>query len=329
MPSNRVAVTPPMLADIPGLFDPLRARGLTLAINSGPYPMPDDALARFVGDAPAALIGMDHVSEGLMAACPALRHVARNGVGMDTVDLDAATRHGVLITAPYGANSVSVAELTIGLLISLARGVVPNHVALQGGAWRRVPGIELSGRTLGIVGLGRIGKRVAVRAQALEMRVIANDIAPDTAFAAERGIPFVEKDELWAQADVVSLHVPLTRLTRHLINADTLSRMQRGALLVNTARGQIVDPAALADALDSGHIGGAALDVHSQEGHADAVMLGRPNVITTTHLGSFTHAALRRTAEAAVSSILEVMSGHCPADAVNPEAWSRYEDSGR
>lgn len=329
MPSNRVAVTPPMLADIPGLFDPLRALGLAVDVNPGPYPLDEAGLARFVAAAPAALIGMDPVSEAFLAACSTLRHVARNGVGMDTVDLDAATRRGVLVTAPYGANSTSVAELTIGLLIALARGILPNHYALQQGKWRRLPGMELAGRTLGIVGLGRIGQRVAVRAQALEMRVIANDIAPDLAFAAAHDIPLVEKDALWPQADVVTLHVPLTRLTRGLINQETLGQMRPGALLINTARGLIVDPLALSDALDRGHIGGAALDVHSEEGHADDVMLGRPNVITTTHLGSFTHAALRRTAEAAVSSIIEVMAGRCPADAVNPAAWSRYEDSGR
>ena len=329
MPSKRVVVTPPMLADVPGLFDPLVEQGLQVEVNPGPYPLDDRALADLVGDAWAALIGLDHVSAAFLAACPGLRLVARNGVGMDTVDLDAATERGVLVTAPFGANSVSVAELTIGLLICLARGVVPNHHGVQQGQWRRLPGLELAGRTLGIVGLGRIGQRVALRAQALEMQVVANDIAPDTAFAARHGVPLVDKDDLWARSDVISLHVPLTPLTHGLVNADTLGRMRPGVLLVNTARGLIVDSAALADALDRGHVAGAALDVHAQEGRADAVLLGRPNVITTTHLGSYTHAALRRTAEAAVWSILDLHAGRRPEGLVNPDAWRRYEDTGR
>lgn len=319
MPSERVAVTPPMLADIPGLFAPLTARRFAVDVNSGPYPLGEAALAAFIADAAAAIVGLDHVSARVFGACPHLRIIARNGVGMDNVDLDAATRHGVVVTAPLGANSTSVAELTMGLMVALVRRVVPTHHRVQAGAWVREPGVELAGKTLGIVGLGRIGKKVAARALGFEMRVIAHDIEPDSRFAAVHGIPFVDLDELLVAADIVSLHVPLTPLTEHLLNERAFAHMRAGAYLVNTARGRVIDPVALAAALDCGQIAGAALDVHTMEGQVDELLLGRPNVITTTHLGAYTHEALRRTAEVAVQSVVEVLEGRQPGGLMNPE----------
>ncbi|HBY94637.1 MAG TPA: hypothetical protein DEP84_11870, partial [Chloroflexi bacterium] len=267
------------------------------------------------------VVGLDRVSAGVFRACPRLRILARNGVGLDNVDLDAATRDGVVVTTPLGANSTSVAELTMGLLVALVRRIVATHNRAQSGVWIREPGIELAGKTLGVVGLGRIGKKVATRALGFEMRVLANDIMPDVAFAAPRGIPFVPLTALLTEADVVSLHVPLTPLTEWMMNAGTLARMKRGSFLVNTARGRVVDPHALAAALDCGHLAGAALDVHMVEGQVDKALLGRPNVITTTHLGAYTHEALRRTAEVAVQSIVETLDGRRPEGLMNPAVW--------
>jgi D-3-phosphoglycerate dehydrogenase len=323
IPIRQVIVTPPMLADFPEAFAPLEARGVGVSINRGDYPMNAVALARCVGDAHAAIVGLDEVSEDFFARCPNLRILARNGVGMDTVDLAAASRHGVLVTTPLGANSTSVAELAIGLLIALVRQVIPTHNTVQSGIWRRTQGMELSGKTLGIIGLGRIGKKVAHRAQAFDMQVIANDIAPDVAFAVENKISLVSFDEILTCADVISLHVPLTDLTHNMLNAVAFARMKPGAVLINTARGGIIDSAALADALDSGHVSGAALDVHSVEGQIDAVLAGRDNVITTTHLGAFTRESLFRTTEMAVQSILNLMDGIQPVGLINPEVLSK------
>jgi phosphoglycerate dehydrogenase-like enzyme len=290
--------------------------------NDGHYPMHAADLAAWLGDAEAAIIGLDEVSEALFAACPALRMVARNGVGMDTVDLDAATRHGVIVTAPLGANSTSVAELAFGLLIALARHVVPTHNRVQGGHWQRVMGAELAGKTLGIVGLGRIGKKVARRALAFNMRVIANDIAPDRYFAHEHQIPMLSFDAVLRDCDVLSLHVPLTPLTKHMIDRTALAAMKPGSLIVNTARGAVIDTAALVAALASGHIAGAALDVHPVEGVVDASLIDRPNVITTTHLGAYTRESLVYTTEAAVQSIIELLDGTCPSGIANPAVWT-------
>jgi D-3-phosphoglycerate dehydrogenase len=315
-----LVITPPMLADYPQAFAPLAALGVDVRINTGAYPMDSQALAAYIGDADAAIVGLDHLSADVFAACPKLRIVARNGVGVDNVDLDAATAHGVLITVPYGANSTSVAELALGLLLTLARRVIPTHARVQSGVWRREPGLELSGKTLGIIGLGRIGKRVAVRAQAFEMRVIANDIAPDEAFAAAHGIPFVTREALLAECDVLSLHVPLTPLTHHLINRPALAQMKPGAILINTARGPVIDARALADALDSGHLAGAALDVHTVEGQVEPFLLGRDNLITTTHLGAYTHDSLIKTTIAAVESLLQFWQQEAIPNLINPEA---------
>lgn len=318
MSITTVAVTPPMLADYPDAFAPLTARGISVTINRGHYPMDAAQLAAFVGDAQAAIIGLDEISADFFARCPSLRLVARNGVGLDTVDLAAAAQHNVAVTVPLGANSTSVAELALGLLIAVARRVVPTHNLVQGGVWRREQGMELSGKTLGIIGLGRIGKKVARRAQAFEMPVVAYDIAPDTAFAAEHGIELVDFDTLLARSQVVSLHVPLTPLTHHMMNAAAFARMQPGSVLVNTARGGVVDSAALAAALDADHLAAAALDVHPVEGEIEPVLAGRDNVITTTHLGAYTRESLARTTEMAVSSIIQYLDGERPTGLVTP-----------
>jgi D-3-phosphoglycerate dehydrogenase len=315
-----LVVTPPMLADYPAAFAPLEALGVEVRINTGTYPMNAKALAGCIANADAAIVGLDHLSADVFAACPRLRIVARNGVGTDNVDLDAATAHGVLVTVPYGANSTSVAELALGLLLALARRFIPTHQRVQNGQWKREPGIELSGKTLGIIGLGRIGKRVAVRAQAFEMHVIANDIAPDDAFGASHDIPFMPRDDLLRECDILSLHVPLTPLTHHMIDAHVLSLMKPGALLVNTARGPVIDARAVARALDAGELAGAALDVHTVEGEVEPFLLGRDNVITTTHLGAYTHESLLKTTASAVESLVQFWQQDAIPNLINPEA---------
>lgn len=312
-----------MLAGFTDLFSPLHQAGIEVVFNTDVYPMSAAQLANWLGNTTAAIIGLDEVTAQVLEACPALKVIARNGVGMDNVDLDTATQYGVLVTVPLGANSTSVAELTMGLMISLVRHVLPVHKLAQEGQWRRIEGLELNGKTLGIVGLGRIGKKVARRAQAFNMHIIANDISPDTYFARENQINLLSFSEVLAQADILSLHVPLTKLTHHMINTDALAHMRRGSYLINTARGPIVDVGALAGALDQQHIAGAALDVHAVEHQVDDRLLGRNNVITTTHLGAYTIDSLRYTTEMAVNSIMDIFYGRVPLGLVNPEVSSR------
>jgi D-3-phosphoglycerate dehydrogenase len=322
---NRVFVTPPMLADMPSAFAVLHAKGVEVVFNQGPYPLDEARLLECLAREVAVIGGLDRFSDAVFRACPQLKVVSRNGVGVDNVDLDSATRHGVLVTVPLGANSTSVAELTIGLIVALVRQVIPIHFELQQGVWKREPGMELSGKTLGIIGLGWIGKRVATRALGLEMRVIANDILPDYEFAGLQGIPVAALDEVLAQSDILSLHVPLTVLTEKMINEENLAKMKLGSYLINTARAAVIDPYALAAALDSGHILGAAIDVHfaegGKEGRAHEALASRPNVITTPHLGSYTHEALFKTTQGAVMNLVEILEGRPPQGLINKEAW--------
>jgi D-3-phosphoglycerate dehydrogenase / 2-oxoglutarate reductase len=327
MRSDCVVISPPMLAQFKNAFDPLRSLGLEVVINDGSYPLKEDALADLLNDSIAAVVGLDCVTERVLSACPQLRVIARNGVGLDNVDINAATRHRVLVTAPVGANSRSVAELTIGLILALLRQLLPRHHDMQHGVWKRVQGGELNQRTLGIIGLGHIGKHVAELAQCFGTKVIANDILPDSEFAASRGIRFVSLDDLLRRSDIVSLHVPLTPLTENMMNAQRMAAMKEGALLINTARAKVVDPVALADAIAQGHLTGAAIDVHFDEsdesGHAHPALIGNPRIITTPHLGAYTTESLRRTTEMAVNSIVDVLRGNRPEGLANPDVWSK------
>ena len=263
----------------------------------------------------------DIVDEALLAAVgPRLRIVANFGVGYDSVDVEAATRRGVVVTNTPGVLTQATAEMTIALLLALARRVAEGDRLLRRrGTWALAPtfmlGEGLAGKTLGIVGLGRIGKEVARLAEALGMRVIhARGDGPYEEVSLER---------LLAESDVVSLHAPLTAETHHLIGADELRAMRPTALLVNVARGPMVDERALTRALRAGEIAGAALDVYEHEPEVEPELLELENVVLAPHLGSATVAAREAMgmlcADALEAALLE---GRLPPNAVNPEAWA-------
>jgi len=215
-----------------------------------------------------------------------LRVVARMGVGYDSIDVGAATTAGIAVTITPGVLEESVAEHTIALLLGLTRGIVQRDREVRQGVWSRAAMPRLAGKTFGIAGLGRIGKAVAPRAMGLGMNVIAADPCLDEAFAAKSGVKYVSFNELLAMSDVVSLHAAYHSETTHLINATTLAQMKPGAILVNTSRGGLIDEAALFDALQSGRLSGAALDVFQQEPPpVDHPLLTLPNVLTCTHMG--------------------------------------------
>jgi D-3-phosphoglycerate dehydrogenase len=228
-----------------------------------------------------------------------LRVVGRAGAGVDNIDLEAAERAGVQVLSVAGANAISAAEHTIGLMIALARDIPAAAAELEAGIWDRPShlGIELHGRVLGMVGLGRIGRHVACRAQALGMQVRATDPIVDDATAAELNVEMVALDELLAGADIVTLHLPLDRETHHIIDRRALSLMRRGSRLINCARGGLVDEAALLEALASGHLAGAACDVFENEPDPDPDLLSHPGFVGTPHLGGATLEAHRRVDE--------------------------------
>jgi D-3-phosphoglycerate dehydrogenase / 2-oxoglutarate reductase len=259
------------------------------------------------------------VDAGLIAAGTRLVVIGRAGVGVDNVDLDAATRAGItVVNAPTG-NTIAAAEHTLALLYGLARHTAPADASLRRGEWKRAQftGVELRGRTLGIVGLGKIGQAIAVRARAMEMTVIAADPFVTAEQAANVGVELVAFDDLVERADVITVHVPMTRATRGLINAAAIARMKPGVLLLNVARGGILDERDVADALRAGRIAGAAVDVYEKEPPEGSPLLDAPNTLLTPHLGASTEEAQVAVAEEVAEQILDVLDGRPARYAVN------------
>lgn len=261
------------------------------------------------------------VTDRLIATATRLEIVARAGVGLDNIDVPAATAAGVVVTATPAANAISVAELTLGLLLSLARSIPAADADTKFGGWRRqhFTGTELCGKTLGLIGFGRIGQLVARRAAAFDMQVLAYDPSAATlaAVAQQQCVRLCPLAELLAAADYVSLHLPLADQTRRLIDAEVLRQMKPGAALVNTSRGEIVDEDALLAALESGRLRGAALDVRTAEPPTRGRLEGLPNVILTPHVGAFTHEAQDRVTSDVARDVQAVLSGREALDYVN------------
>jgi glyoxylate reductase len=253
---------------------------------------------------------LDRIDAAVLARAPKLRVVANCAVGYDNVDVDACARRSVAVTNTPDVLTEATAELAIALVFAAARRLGEGERLARSGAWPgwrldQLLGEPIAGRTLGIVGLGRIGQAVARRGEALGMRVISSD---------PRG--GIDVDELFARADVVSLHCPLTPETRHLVNAARLARMKPTAILVNTARGGIVDGAALADALERGIIFAAALDVFEREPEIDARLLAAPRLVLAPHLGSATTEARTAMAQLCADAVIAVLSGKSPPNLV-------------
>src|SRR5271165_3721214 len=226
-----------------------------------------DNLNAELADAEALIVrSATKVTPALLDHAPRLRVVGRAGVGVDNIDLDEATKRGILVMSTPGGSSVSVAEHTFALLLSLVRQVPKFDASMREGKWEKSStGAEVRGKTLGLIGLGRIGSEVAVRAEAFDMRVLGYDPYISEAAAREMQVELVPLEKLLAESDFVSLHTAVSPATQNLINATTLAQMKKGARLINAARGELIDEGALADALKSGHLGGAALDVFVEE----------------------------------------------------------------
>jgi len=259
------------------------------------------------------------VTAELLAAGRDLKVVGRAGIGVDNVDVAAATERGILVVNAPTANVLSATEHTFALILALARRVPAAHASVSGGHWERKKfvGVELQGKTLGVIGFGRIGQRVAARARAFEMPVVAFDPFLDPAMARRLEVELLSLDDLLARADVVTLHTPLTDKTRNLLGAAQLAKMKPGALLVNCGRGGVVDEAALLAALDSVPLGGAALDVFAQEPPADYALMQHPKVVATPHIGAQTREAQERIATETARMVIAALGGSLAITAVN------------
>ena len=282
------------------------------------------ALLGALTDAQAVLVrSATRVDAEAIAAAPALKVIARAGVGLDNVDIKAATTAGVMVVNAPTSNIISAAELTVGHILSLARRIPAAHGSLSRGEWKRssFTGTELFEKTVGIIGLGRIGALIAARLNAFDMRVIAYDPYVTSARAQQLGVQLVTLDELIEQSDFITIHMPKTPETTGMIGADQLRLMKPSAYVINVARGGLIDEEALADALSAGEIAGAGLDVFSAEppatGSAVSRLLSLPNVVVTPHLGASTEEAQEKAGVSVARSVRLALGGELVPDAVN------------
>ncbi|MAS32403.1 MAG: hypothetical protein CL610_00255 [Anaerolineaceae bacterium] len=281
----------------------------------------DETLAA-IGDADAIIIRSGTTADAeLIQAGSKLKVIARAGVGVDNVDLDAATAHGVVVMNTPGGNTISTAEFTFGLMLALARNIPQGDASLRNGAWDRKAfgGVELKGKTLGIVGLGRIGREVAKRAIAFEMTVIGFDPYVEASALASLGIEKVSLDDLYGRADFITLHSLVTDETRHMINAASIAKMKKGVRIINAARGALINDADLAQGIKDGHVAGAALDVYEFEPPPqDHPLVGLKNVIDTPHLAASTSDAQINVGVEAAQLVVDALTSGTYQNVCNP-----------
>ncbi|HXM95503.1 MAG TPA: phosphoglycerate dehydrogenase [Candidatus Dormibacteraeota bacterium] len=284
-----------------------------------------DTLYAEITDAEALIVrSATKVTPELLDKATKLRCVGRAGVGVDNIDLEAATKRGVLVMSTPGGNAVSVAEHTFALLLSLARQVPQLDKAIHEGRWEKssAAGTEVRGKTLGLIGLGRIGSEVAMRAEAFDMRVLGYDPYISEAAAREVSVELVPLEKLLAESDFVSLHTALSPATQNLINAASIAQMKKGARIINAARGELIDEAALADALKSGHLAGAALDVFAVEPPKNSPLIGLSTVIGTPHVAGSTTEAQEEVGTQVAVQVRDYLADGIIRNAVNLPALS-------
>ncbi len=276
-------------------------------------PLSSAEVARLLPGVDGYIAGLDGIDASALEAADRLKVIARYGVGVDSVDLAAARAKGIVVTNTPGANSVSVAELALGLMLALARQIPEAVDAVHQGKWPRYTGISLEGKVIGILGLGAIGKQLAHRLAGFDCKILAFDPYADATFAKENHVELAAMDDVICQSDFVSLHLPLLPETRGLVNDEFLSKMKKGSFLVNTSRGEAVDEAALLRALQSGHLKGAGLDAFTVEPpDPQNPLLALPQVIATPHLGAQTDGATSNMGWFAMRDCLAVLRGEAP-----------------
>jgi phosphoglycerate dehydrogenase-like enzyme len=303
----------------------LQNAGFELVNTGKPYQLSEDEILDALTGVSASLAGSEPYTARVLAAHPQLRVIARVGVGYDAVDVPAATVRAIAVTITPNTNQGSVAEHTFTLLLALVKRLIPQHLGTCAGGWPRTTNIPLRGQTLGLAGLGRIGKAVAQRALAFEMNVIAYDPFPDQAFAQAHGIRFVSFEQLLAESDMVSLHMPATAESKYLINRNTIALMKPTAYLINTSRGSVVCEADLYEALKNGRLAGAGLDVFEEEPPGRSPLFELENVVITPHAAGTDFRSRDDMAQSAAEAIVDLSRGKWPSEkVVNPEIRDRF-----
>lgn len=299
----------------------LEQTGYQVVENPLDRPLKEAEMVELIRDADGAILGLDEVTAKVIEAGRQLKVLSRYGVGVDRVDLKAATAAGVVVTNTPGTNHIAVAELTLGLMLSLARRIPEHDRIVKGGSWNRVRGTELAGKTLGIVGLGWISREVIRRAFAFDMRIVVQTAYPDKELADHYGVEYLPLERLVREADFISLHCAFTPERADLIGEKELRAMKPTTYLINTARGELVDEEALLVALQEGWIAGATMDAFKEEPATGSPLVKLNNFIATPHIGATTLESVIRMGILAVENALQVLRGERPPYVVNPKVY--------
>ncbi len=314
-----ISTCPPFAQTGSGSLRKLRSAGCDVTNATAPGPLKGEALVAALAGADAMIAALDVFDEEVFKALPQLKLVSRWGVGFDAVDLAAATRCGVVVTNTPGVLDETVADLAFALLLALARRIHTSHASMQHGDWTPEWGGDVHGKTLGLIGCGRIGTAVARRAKGFNMRLLAVDLRPKPD-ALNLGVDFVPLETLLAEADFVSLHAAVTNESRGMIGEAQLRQMKPTAYLINTARGALIDEAALAQALNKGQLAGAALDAFCTEPLLRFHPLrSAQNILLTPHIASLTNDNGERISAAATEAVLDLVTGRKPRFVLNPD----------
>lgn len=323
----KVLIAPMTLAGIGGPYvEALRGAGFELVYPKQKNQLVESELLEALRGIDASLAGSEPYTRRVLAAHPQLKVVARAGVGYDAVDVTAATEQGIAVAITPNTNQDAVAEHTFTLILALAKGLISQHEGTIKGSWPRRANLPLRGRTLGIAGLGRIGKAVAIRGACFGMRLLAYEPYPDHAFASKYGLTFVGWDELLANSDFLSLHMPATKEARHLVNRQALAKMKKSSFVINTARGSLINEADLVEALKKGTIAGAGIDVFEEEPPGDHPLFHLANVVVTPHAAGVDLQSRDDMAHSAAQAIVSLSKGEWPAEKiVNPDVRAKFK----
>jgi D-3-phosphoglycerate dehydrogenase len=316
---NRILLTTTSYQDTPGPHHDLLATA-NADVHQVRGPLSEAEMLDLAGDFDAFLCGDDVISKAVIEkSLPRLKVIAKYGIGVDKIDVQHCTVVGIPVSFCPGVNHTTVAEHTMLLVLSVFRNFVDQVNVVRTGQWKRFTGHEIMGRTIGIVGLGRIGKEVALRARAFGLNVLAHDVYWPNDFAIQNGVNQAQDmQEIFSKSDIISLHTNLTDQTRDMINAQSIGTMKKGVVIVNCARGEMINTADIASALHSGQVGGLGTDVLDQEPPpADHPLLSAPNCVVTPHIGSRTYESVERQAVMATENLLRMLKGEKPLAQVN------------
>lgn len=301
----RVLVTPRSFGKTdPSVFDTLEKAGIEIVRNPSGGILSKEMMIELIADCDGVILGVDPMDGDVIAAAPKLKAIAKYGVGVDNIDLPAAAARGISVSKTVGANSEAVADFAMALMLGLCRKVLPIDKKCRSGDWSKVTTPDISHKTLGLLGLGAIGKNVAKRAKGFDMKIIAHDVFWDEAYARDNGIIKATPEEIYAQSDFISLHLPLLPETKKIIGKEQIAMFKPNSILINTARGGLVDEEALYEALSEGRIFGAGLDAFEHEPPENEGWFELDNVIMGSHCAASTVGATEMMGRIAVSNLL-------------------------